>query len=240
VKPAPSTSSGPLTAAGKAILLRQQMIAEEEARVKRLQEEAEQQAREEEARLDAEQKAIEEEKERKRKQKQDKVDAQKAAGTYMTKAEKEKAKKAQARLESMKKAGLISVDPGTGAVKPAGGNSVASKIPAAVAASSPLEEVEPAVKDAATVAVALPPPPPAAAIAAEEEETGAAEQEDWDLDDDWEANIEKITSKVESLKEKVSEDVEDMLMVDEKKSHERLKQLGLDRAKREEEARVKR
>ena len=209
------------------------MIAEEEARVKRLQEEAEQQAREEEARLDAEQKAIEEEKERKRKQKQDKVDAQKAAGTYMTKAEKEKAKKAQARLESMKKAGLISVDPGTGAVKPAGGNSVASKIPAA--------DVEPAVKDAATVAVALPPPPPpAAAIAAEEEEAGAAEQEDWDLDDDWEANIEKITSKVESLKEKVSEDVEDMLMVDEKKSHERLKQLGLDRAKREEEARVKR
>ena len=216
------------------------MIAEEEARVKRLQEEAEQQAREEEARLDAEQKAIEEEKERKRKQKQDKVDAQKAAGTYMTKAEKEKAKKAQARLESMKKAGLISVDPGTGAVKPAGGNSVASKIPAVVAAPSPLEDVEPAVKEATTVAVALPPPPPAAAIADEEEEAGAAEQEDWDLDDDWEANIEKITSKVESLKEKVSEDVEDMLMVDEKKSHERLKQLGLDRAKREEEARVKR
>jgi hypothetical protein len=62
-----------LTATGRAILQRQQLIAEEEARVKRLQEEEEKRIREEEARLEAEQRAIEEEKERKRKLKHDKV-----------------------------------------------------------------------------------------------------------------------------------------------------------------------
>jgi hypothetical protein len=42
----------------------------------------------EEERILAEERAVEEEKERKRKAKQDKVDAQKAAGTYLTKGEK--------------------------------------------------------------------------------------------------------------------------------------------------------
>lgn len=222
-----------MTAAGKAILLRQQLIAEEEARVKRLQEEAEQKAREEEARLEAEERAIEEEKERKRKQKQDKVDAQKAAGTYMTKAEKEKAKKAQAKLESLKKAGLVS---GGGASKPA---AVPIKKLTPADESSPSADTELPVKEAATVAIASLPPPPAVSEEAAAEE-GASVPDEWDLEDDWEANIAQITSKVGSLKVKMSEDVEDMLMVEEKQSHERLKQLGLDRAKREEEARLKR
>eukprot|EP01036_Dinobryon_divergens_P021994 gene21994-30226_t len=231
VKPAPSTSGGPMTAAGKAILLRQQLIAEEEARVKRLQEEAEQKAREEDARLEAEERAIEEEKERKRKQKQDKVDAQKAAGTYMTKAEKEKAKKAQAKLESLKKAGLIS----GGTSKPAAVPN--KKLPPADESSSSVVTEPPVKETAAVAAVAVPPPPPPAAVA---EEAAEEVPDEWDLEDDWEANIAQITSKVGSLKVKMSEDVEDMLMVEEKQSHERLKQLGLDRAKREEDARIKR
>ena len=82
--------------------------------------------------------------------------------------------------------------------------------------------------------------PPPAAVVEEAAEGGAAEPDEWDLEDDWEANIAQITSKVGSLKVKMSEDVEDMLMVEEKQSHERLKQLGLDRAKREEDARIKR
>jgi hypothetical protein len=62
--------------------------------------EAERKSRAEEERRtreEAERQAIEAEKERKRKAKQDKIDAQKAAGTYMTKAEKEKAQKTAAR-----------------------------------------------------------------------------------------------------------------------------------------------
>ncbi len=49
-------------------------------------------------------KAIEDEKERKKKAKADKIQAEKAAGTYMTKAEKEKAKRLKERLEAMKQA----------------------------------------------------------------------------------------------------------------------------------------
>ena len=69
--------------------------------------EEERRIREEEERAEAERKAAEELKEKKRKAKQEKKEAQIAAGTYMTKSEKEKAKKAQARLEAMRAAGML-------------------------------------------------------------------------------------------------------------------------------------
>ena len=93
--------------------MRQQQLAEEEARLKKLREEEEIRIREEEEKEAAELKAIEDEKEKKRKAKQDKVEAQKAAGTYMTKAEKEKARKQKERLEAMKQSGYL-VIPGAG------------------------------------------------------------------------------------------------------------------------------
>ena len=51
--------------------------------------------------------ALEEKREKKRLATQAKVDAQKAAGTYMTKAEKEKAKIAAQRIEAMAAAGIL-------------------------------------------------------------------------------------------------------------------------------------
>lgn len=111
----------PLTAAGRAVLQRQQQLAEEEARLKKQQEEEEARIKAEDEAEAAREKAIEEEKEKKRKAKQDKVDAQKAAGTYMTKAEKEKAKKQKERLEAMKLSGTLLI-PGTDS-----GNSVVFK-----------------------------------------------------------------------------------------------------------------
>ncbi len=92
------------SAMGKLILERQQKLAEEEARLKAIQDEEERKAREEEeARLDAIKK-VQEEKERKRKARQDKKQKQIDAGTYMTKTEKEKAKKNKERLEQIIKA----------------------------------------------------------------------------------------------------------------------------------------
>ena len=111
------------------------------------------------------------------------------------------------------------------------------KLPPADESSSSVVTEPPVKETAAVAAVAVPPPPPPAAVA---EEAAEEVPDEWDLEDDWEANIAQITSKVGSLKVKMSEDVEDMLMVEEKQSHERLKQLGLDRAKREEDARIKR
>lgn len=75
--------------------------AEEEARRK----EEEELARKEEE----EARRIEEEKERKRIKKQEKIARQKQEGTYMTKAQKAKAKQAEARLAAMRDAGMLPV-----------------------------------------------------------------------------------------------------------------------------------
>lgn len=99
------------SAMGKLILERKQKLAEEEARLKAIQEEEERKIREEEEkRLEAIRK-VEEEKERKRKAKQDKKQRQIEAGTYMTKTEKEKARKNQERLaQLLKQSGNMIVD----------------------------------------------------------------------------------------------------------------------------------
>lgn len=115
----------PISATAQAILLQQQRVEAENARVRALQEEQDRIIREEEEREAAEEKAIEDEKERKRKAKQDKLTAQKQAGTYMTKAEKEKAKKSQARLDQMKASGLLD---NVSAISSAGGNNEQTKI----------------------------------------------------------------------------------------------------------------
>jgi translation initiation factor 5B len=205
------------------------LIAEEEARIKRLQEEEEKRFREEEEKREAERKAIEEEKERKRKQRQDKIEAQKAAGTYMTKAEKEKAKRAQERLEMMQKAGMITLAPGGAAkpiVKPTEKEKKSSQsLPAPISAS---ETVKEEIMDAANP---LNPP----SMEGKDEE---GEEDEWE--DNWEANLSQIVGKVEQRKEKISEDVEDLIEVEKRKDQEQLKQLGLDRARREEEQRIKR
>ncbi len=91
------------SAMGKLILERQQKLAEEEARIKALQEEEERKIREEEEKRLEAIKKVEEEKERKRKARHDKKQRQIEAGTYMTKSEKEKARKNKERLEQILK-----------------------------------------------------------------------------------------------------------------------------------------
>jgi len=212
----------PLTAAGKAILERQQRLAEEEARVKKLQEEEERKIREEEEKEAAELRAIEAEKERKRKLKADKVEAQKAAGTYMTKAEKEKAAKTAARLEALKAAGMISEDLLKNKDASAGGGDQKKSqaemyaAPKKKAAPKPVEavvEVKVETKDDDDVA------------------------DDWDADDDWE--VKDLSAGLQDAI-KASMNIEDELELDNKAEQERLKQLGIERAKREEIERIRR
>lgn len=94
-----------ISAAGKLAQERLKKIAEENARIKALQDEEDRKAREEEERILAEQKRIQDEKERIAKAKQDKIDEKKKAGTYMTKGQKEKAKKNREALEKLKRSG---------------------------------------------------------------------------------------------------------------------------------------
>ena len=94
--------------------LRQQR--EEEERI-RAAEEAERKRIEELERQEAEEaRRKEEEKERKRLKQKEKIERQKKEGTYMTKAQKQKAKLAEQRLEAMRAAGMLPVD-GEGAPK---------------------------------------------------------------------------------------------------------------------------
>ena len=88
--------------------LRQQR--EEEERI-RAAEEAERKRIEELERQEAEEeRKKEEERERKRLKQKEKIERQKKEGTYMTKAQKQKAKLAEQRLEAMRAAGMLPVD----------------------------------------------------------------------------------------------------------------------------------
>jgi len=100
----------PQSAMGKLIAERQRLIAEEDARIKALEEEEERKRKEEEERAQEIKKKEEEEKEKKKKAKQDKINAQKIAGTYKTKAEKEREKKNQEKLSQLKKFGMLTQD----------------------------------------------------------------------------------------------------------------------------------
>jgi translation initiation factor 5B len=99
----PPKTAPKISAAGKLAQERLKKIAEENARIKALQDEEDRKIREEEERILAEQKRIQEEKAQIAKAKQDKIEAQKKAGTYMTKAQKEKAKRNKEALEKLKR-----------------------------------------------------------------------------------------------------------------------------------------
>ena len=96
----------PKSIAAKLALERLRLKEEEDKRIKALQEEEVRKEKEEERRLAEEKIKEEENKERKRKAKQYKILEQKKAGTYMTKSEKEKAKKMKEKLEAFKSIGL--------------------------------------------------------------------------------------------------------------------------------------
>lgn len=220
-KPA-AASGAPLTAAGRAILERKKAQEAEEASYKAKLEEEERKIREEEERIAEEERLAEEERERRRKAKQDKIDSQKAAGTYMTKAEKEKERKRIARLEAM------GLDPNA---------------PAAAAATTAPKVVYAKKKPSKAQSPADAAPKPDTEIKPDE----PAEEDD-DVADAWDSmdfKMDKVTAKVSELvvETKVAmggEEVEDILQKEKELEQERLKVLGIERLKREEEARVKR
>ena len=232
-------AAAPISAAGKAILLRQQQVADEDARIKALQDEEDRKFREEEAKEEAERKAIEDEKERKRKAKQDRVESQKAAGTYMTKAEKEKAKKLQDRLESMKAAGML-----PGALSglqdgPSSGieSGKASSLYGKKKASSSSQKQVPleAKSEEVDVKEVICP-----TISAKEV---AEVSDNWDdeEEDSWETHIDsdRIAAFVEERVVHLADDVEDTLVLDNRVKFEQLRLLGVERAKRDEENRLR-
>jgi murein L,D-transpeptidase YcbB/YkuD len=234
------------SATGQAILLRQQQLAAEEERIKKLQEEEDRKIKEEQEREEAERKAIEDEKERKRKEKAKKIEQQKAAGTYMTKAEKERHKKAVARLESMKAAGMV---PTTSTLH--GNNNdkeknLEKRLPSETNrkdygnnfVSSIAEEEKKIISGDDLAGNEINDSNPVTEKIVEEESL-----DDWDAggeDDSWLNNaLGVIAAKAEQLTALSNAD-EDTLETERRLDQERLRILGIERAKRDEENRIKR
>ena len=82
---------------------------EEEARIRAEEEAERRRIEEEEARIAEEERKKEEERLRKKQKQKEKIDRQKAEGTYMTKAQKLKQRQAEQRLEAMRAAGMLPV-----------------------------------------------------------------------------------------------------------------------------------
>ncbi|ETV80280.1 translation initiation factor aIF-2 [Aphanomyces astaci] len=226
----------PLSAAAKALQERQAVLKAEEDRLKQIQEEEDRKFREaEEARLDVIRKK-EELAERKRQAKQAKVEAQKAEGTYMTKAQKEKARRAQAALEAMKAQGLVVVA-AEGTLKPKvtyDNKKKAKAVKDGEDASATTSKPEKVVAEA-TAAEA----PDAWDASDDEDEGKAVEAVEEEEDDDWDAKdwddddvLDKIGLKVQEAN---YENVEDLIEVERLKEQERLREQGLALAKRQAE-----
>lgn len=210
--------------------------AEEEAEAKRL-------AEIEAAEL-AEERRIQEEKERKKQKQKEKIERQKREGTYMTKAQKAKARQAEARLEAMKAAGMVPIAEMEQKPKVVYDNRKKDKgkgkqqqQPEQASAPEPKPKKEEVVK----------PEAPVEEVKKEEvvEETKEPEEEkedsgdEWDAassGDDWDADSsdDELAKRLKKVEIDNGDD-EDLIALEKKKEEERLRQLGLERAKRERE-----
>lgn len=97
----------PMSAAAKLLQERQAAARAEQERIEAERAEQERLEREEEERLRKEEEAAEELRQKKKEAKAAKIERQKKEGTYMTKAQKQKAARAQAALEALHQAGLV-------------------------------------------------------------------------------------------------------------------------------------
>jgi translation initiation factor 5B len=236
---------------------------EEEERIRKL-EEAEQARLDELRRKEEEEERLrEEEKERKKQKQREKVERQKREGTYMTKAQKQKAKLTEQRLEAMRLAGMLPTD---GQAKD--GENAAVEAPKkqkvvydnrkkgkARGTESKKEEVQkkednvPDDWDADTdeEGGAEPLKLPENPVAPAKEEEAKAEPNDddkdeWEADaesgDDWDASDnddDKFQDLAKRLEKVVvnDDDDEDLIEKEKRLEQERLRQLGLERAERE-------
>ncbi|CAI5742401.1 unnamed protein product [Hyaloperonospora brassicae] len=236
----------PMSAAAKVLMERQAALRAEQERAEQERLELERIAQEEEAKRLAEMEAEEELRRKKKEARAAKIERQKKEGTYMTKAQKQKAAKAQAALEAMQQAGLVPEATGekkkvvyadkkrqnyerketaekAGITEDGGDESdeeVEDNKPAA------RDDVEPQMKEKEEEK--------------EEEETEAPDA--WD-DDDWETS--NVVASLEDKLQEVHEGVaavdsddggdEDLLVLEQKKEQERLRQQGIALKKRQEE-----
>lgn len=231
----------PVSAAARALVERQAALKAEQERLEQERLEQEKREREEEERRLAAL-AIEEEARRKKKEaKAAKIERQKKEGTYMTKAQKQKAARAQAALEAMQQAGLVP-------------DALKEEKKKVVYASNNKKKGSQKATEAPAAKKETPKPKPAPVAKKEDEvaddwenddeETKPADDADdapdaWD-EEDWESSdiVASLEDKLQVAKEnddESDEDVEDLIVLEQKKEQERLRLQGIALKKRQEE-----
>ncbi|GMF16302.1 unnamed protein product [Phytophthora lilii] len=241
----------PMSAAAKALMERQAALKAEQERLEQERLEQERIAQEEEAKRLAEIEREEEARRRKKEARAAKIERQKKEGTYMTKAQKQKAAKAQAALEAMQQAGLV---PEAAAEKKKVVYSDNKKKNKKNAKKEEPKKEEPKKVEPKKVEPKKVEPKKVeeeeevddwekaedAAHAQEEEEAEAPDA--WD-DEDWETSdvVASLEDKLQEVKEDAAADEsdsdgdEDLLVLEQKKEQERLRQQGIALKKRQEE-----
>lgn len=248
-----------VSAKGKLIAERLRKQREEEERIRAAEEAERKRIAELEAAEEAERKRIEEEKERKKKKKQEKIERQKREGTYMTKAQKQKAALAQQRLEAMKAAGMVVGGASAGGKKKRpvygdrkkkkGGDAndrdeeTAKDVEEQPTAESQAKEEKEVEEDWEKEADESQDKKEETVNEDIKQESEKVEEEnkpdEWDADsgDDWDADSDDgrfndLEAKLESIR--VDDDDEEDLIEKEKRAEaERLRKIGLERQERE-------
>lgn len=207
--------------------------------------------REEEERIQAE-------KERKKQKQKEKIDRQKREGTYMTKAQKQKAALAQQRLEAMRAAGMeVPMSGVEKKKKPDYGKKKKGDKQQQQQVEEKKEEVVEEVKTEEPKEEPKPEEPkpeePSFEEKTDEKEEAPVEddvaKDDWedsDSGDEWDADSNDSGPKLDALEKRLKkvsmediDDDEDLIEKEKRKEQERLKQLGIERAERERQQAIK-
>lgn len=238
---------------------------EEEDRIKAA-EEAERKRIEEIERREAEEARLkEEERERKRLKQKEKIERQKKEGTYMTKAQKAKARLAEQRLQAMREAGMLPPDGASEGSEPKKrsvyddrrrGKGKGRGVPSQVQDTEPqpekIDEVD--EKEDQEEKKETPPveeePEPSKPDEKDEEGDDDDDEDDWekmaeDSGDDWDAdsadnNFADLDARLQKVA--IENGDVDLIEIEKRQEQERLKELGRKRAEQErleEEKRAK-
>jgi translation initiation factor 5B len=238
-----SDSNGPIgcfvvqvSARGKLVQERLRKQKEEEDRI-RAEEEAERLRIEELERQEAEEaRKKEEERERKRLKQKEKIDRQKSEGTYMTKAQKAKAKLAEQRLQAMKEAGMLPTEATETAEEAPKKKVTYEKKKRGRGAKGPQQQQQ---NDNAEGGSKKGKESNEAYVEETKDEESQEEWEkmdesgdEWDVDSDIDDKFADLDARLEKVAIEDEEDV-DLVELEKKKELERLKELGLKRAEQE-------
>lgn len=225
-----------VSARGRMVAERLRLQKEEEER--RAAEEAAEAARIAaiEAAEEAERKRIQDEKDRKKQKQKEKIERQKREGTYMTKKQKQQQRLKEQRLEAMRAAGMLptaAMELEDKRKKPVYGNKKKNNYNNTKRKTEEEEEEEETKPEPKPEPEPEPEPTPEPEPEPEAESSGDEWDADSESDDD--GKFDDLQAKLEKVKIENEDEDEDLIAAEKRKEQERLRQLGLERERREAE-----